>query len=186
MSRVGVCHRAGSTGILPRMDIRPALKSQYHAALKTLRLCIDACPDDYWADPADGYSAFWRAAYHTLFFTDMYLHAAHADFRPWANHQEETEDLDPFNGPDGQVPKPSVPYSRSELLAYWAMCDAKVDACIDALDLTSPDCGFPWYKSMGKLEHQLVNIRHSQHHAGSLSTRLRMRAGIMINWVGKG
>lgn len=168
------------------MDIRLALKSQYHAALKTLRLCIDACPDDDWAHPDDGYAAFWRAAYHTLFFTDMYLHPRHTDFKPWARHQEETEDLGPFNGPNGQVPKPAIPYTRADLLEYWSICDAKVDATVDALDLSSADCGFPWYKSMGKLEHQLVNIRHIQHHAAALSTRLRARAGIMIQWVGRG
>ena len=28
------------------MDIRAALKSQYHAALKTLRLDIEQCPDE--------------------------------------------------------------------------------------------------------------------------------------------
>jgi hypothetical protein len=53
------------------------------------------------------------------------------------------------------------------------------------MDLAAPTCGFPWYP-MSKLEHQIVNIRHIQHHAGSLSTRLRLKAGILIAWVGKG
>jgi hypothetical protein len=39
---------------------------------------------------------------------------------------------------------------------------------------------------MGTLEHQLVNIRHIQHHAAILSVRLRKAAGIRIGWVGKG
>ena len=50
------------------MDIRSALKSQYHAALKALRLAIELCPDDRWDDPADGAAAFWRVAYHTLHY----------------------------------------------------------------------------------------------------------------------
>jgi hypothetical protein len=39
---------------------------------------------------------------------------------------------------------------------------------------------------MSTLEHQIVNIRHIQHHAASLGSRLRRSAGIAINWVGKG
>jgi hypothetical protein len=59
-----------------------------------------------------------------------------------------------------------------------------IDACIDALDLSAPQCGFPWYK-MSTLEHQIVNIRHIQHHAAMLSSRLRQSAGIAVDWVGK-
>jgi hypothetical protein len=39
---------------------------------------------------------------------------------------------------------------------------------------------------MPTLEHQIVNIRHIQHHAAALSSRLRRSAGIGVNWVGKG
>ena len=67
----------------------------------------------------------------------------------------------------------------------WCLCDDRIDAGIDALDLEAPQCCFPWY-TMGKLEHQLVNIRHIQHHAAILSARLRKAAGISIDWVGKG
>jgi hypothetical protein len=166
------------------MDIRPALKSQYHAALWTVRQCIEACPDSMWADPKDGYAAFWRGAYHTLFFTHMYLQKDHASFVPWSKHQEEAEDLGPLNGPNGQTPKPSVPHSKQEILDYWSICDAMIDPALDAMDLESPTCGFSWY-SMGKLEHQLVNLRHIQHHAAALSMRLRLGAGIDVRWVGR-
>jgi hypothetical protein len=60
-----------------------------------------------------------------------------------------------------------------------------VDARVDALDLSAPQCGFPWYK-MTTLEHQIVSIRHIQHHASALSMRLRRSAGIEIDWVGIG
>jgi len=45
---------------------------------------------------------------------------------------------------------------------------------VAGLDLSAPQCGFPWYK-MPTLEHQIVNIRHIQHHAA-----------VAITWVGKG
>jgi len=37
------------------MDVRAALKSQYHAALATLKQAIDRCPDDLWT--AQGHTA---------------------------------------------------------------------------------------------------------------------------------
>jgi hypothetical protein len=60
-----------------------------------------------------------------------------------------------------------------------------IDAGVDRLDLSAPQCGFPWYQ-MPTLEHQIVNIRHIQHHAAALASRLRRSAGIAIQWVGKG
>jgi hypothetical protein len=60
-----------------------------------------------------------------------------------------------------------------------------IDPGVDGLDLSAPECGFPWYQ-MPKLEHQIVNIRHIQHHAAALSTRLRRSAGIDIDWVDGG
>jgi hypothetical protein len=35
------------------MDVRSALKSQYHAALKTLHEVIEKFPNRLWNDPAD-------------------------------------------------------------------------------------------------------------------------------------
>ena len=54
---------------------------------------------------------------------------------------------------------------------------------MDALDLDSTESGFSWYR-MSKLEHQLVNIRHIQHHGAQLADRLRSAADIGIRWVG--
>jgi hypothetical protein len=39
---------------------------------------------------------------------------------------------------------------------------------VDDLDLSATACGFPWHP-MPKLEHQLVNIRHIQHHQRRLA-----------------
>jgi hypothetical protein len=64
------------------MDIRSALKSQYHAALETLREAIEKCPDSMWDEPADRSPAFWRVAYHTLFYHIQH-HAAVLSNRLW-------------------------------------------------------------------------------------------------------
>jgi len=167
------------------MNIRPALKSQYHAALKTLLETVEKCPDALWNDGADGAAPFWRVAYHTLSFTHMYLQQSEATFTPWARHRDEANYISSVPRENFRPPKPCEPFTRADLLDYWRLCDGMVDACVDALDLEAPQCGFPWYK-MPTLEHQIVNIRHIQHHAAALASRLRRSAGIAISWVGKG
>jgi hypothetical protein len=39
---------------------------------------------------------------------------------------------------------------------------------------------------MPTLDHQIVNIRHIQHHAAILSNRLRRASGIEVDWVSSG
>jgi hypothetical protein len=167
------------------MDIQSALKSQYHAALKTLREAIEKCPDGMWNDAADGSPPFWRVAYHTLYFAHLYLQPNQEAFRPWTRHREEAQYMMSVPGEPHRAPKAYDPYTREELLEYCGQCEARVDADIDALDLSAPQCGFSWYK-MPTLEHQIVNIRHIQHHAAILANRLRRSAGIAVNWFGKG
>jgi hypothetical protein len=167
------------------MDIQAALRSQYHAALKTLREAIEKCPDGMWNDPADGSPPFWRVAYHTLFFAHLYLQPNEEAFTPWHRHREEAQYIASVPREGNRPPRPCEPFTRAELLEYCNVCDGMVDSCVEALDLSAPQCGFPWYK-MPTLEHQIVNIRHIQHHAAILASRLRRSAGIAVSWVGKG
>jgi hypothetical protein len=166
------------------MDMQSALKSQYHAGLKTLRLTIDQCPPAMWNDPADGFAAFWRVGYHALFFTHFYLQQDQQSFTPWARAREEGQFLGKLPWDKNRLPKPCEPYTQADLVEYWQACDGMIDAGVDKLDLSAPQCGFPWYK-MPTLEHQILNIRHIQHHAAALSTRLRRGAQIEIQWVGR-
>ncbi len=41
-----------------------------------------------------------------------------------------------------------------------------------ALDLTAATSGFSWYP-VSKLEHQLISLRHLQHHTAHLIGRVR-------------
>jgi hypothetical protein len=165
------------------MNIQSALKSQYHAALKTLRFTIEKCPDSFWDDPADGAAPFWRVVYHALFYTNFYLQQDQNSFTAWSKHREDANFLGDIPADRPHPPKPCSPYTRAELLEYWRICDEAIDRGVDTLDLSAPQCGFPWY-NMPTLEHQILNIRHTQHHAAALATRLRRGAGISIDWVG--
>lgn len=161
------------------------LKSQYHAALAMLREAVERCPDELWMDQRPK-NAFWQVAYHALFFAQLYLGADESSFRPWAGHQAATQNPDGIGGPPdpaSNLPVVPSPYSKADVLAYWEFCDQMVDGAVDALDLRRRDSGFHWYK-VSKLEHQIVNIRHIQHHTAQLMDRLRAAEDIGISWVG--
>jgi hypothetical protein len=163
--------------------LRTALKRQYRAALAMLRDAVDRCPDAVWADPTPT-NAFWQVAYHTVYFTHLYLQPDEATFRPWAGHQGDVQHEDGIAGPaDPASPLPLLPppYGKAQVLAYLDHVDASVDG-VDALDLTAAASGFSWY-SMGKLEHQFVNLRHVQHHVGQLADRVRAATGEGVPWV---
>jgi hypothetical protein len=174
---------------VPLALLRAALKSQYHAGLRMLRLAIEACPDDLWAKDAHR-NAFWLVAYHVLFYTHFYLEPHADDFRPWERHRPEVQYMSRA-APGGAGEEGAgragderfEPYSKRDLLEYWEACDARVDAAVDALDLTSPESGFYWY-AMSKVEHQMLNLRHLGHHAGQLYDRVRSATGRGVDWVG--
>ena len=110
------------------LELKPILKSQYHAALAMLRDAVEKCPDDLWT--ATGHlSAFWQVAYHTVFFTHLYLHRDEASFEPWAGHQRRVQHQDGLTGradPESALPQLPDPYSKAEVLSYWQVCDDMV------------------------------------------------------------
>jgi len=167
--------------------IRAALKPQYHAALAMLRQGIEQCPDDLWYGKAQ-VNAPWQMAYHTLYFTHLYLQRRREEFEPWEGHQGDVQHEDGIAGPDDPssgLPLLPKPYTREQVLAYWRFCDTMVDEAVDAMDLLSPESGFSWYP-IPKLEHQIVNIRHLQLGAAHLAARLRAELDLGLRWVGSG
>jgi len=168
---------------------RAALKKQYHAALAMLREAVERCPDELWAG-GDYLNPFWRIAYHTLYYTHLYLQAKETDFRPWEHHQTGLQHMDDVPAPPEledvlelphRPPQTGVPYTKAEILAYWDLCDGMVDGAVDAHDLLDPECGFSW-KKRSRAEHQVSSIRHIQHHTAQLGERLRSVAGIGVGW----
>lgn len=173
-----------ATDIIDTETLRSILKSQYHASLSMLRETLERCPDDVWTSTAHR-NSFWQIAYHTLFFTHLYIQPNEAAFRPWEHHQAaQYEDGIPDEpDPDSSLPLIPKMYSRAEVLAYWKICDGIVDDAVDALNLRDQSSGFSWYK-VSKLEHQIISIRHIQHHTAQLADRLRSAADVGIKWVG--
>ncbi len=183
----------GISGISTQDRLRPILKSQYHAALGMLRQGVERCPEDLWADTSP-INPFWRIAYHALYFTHLYLQPKLESFKPWEHHQTGMHDLDDVPAEaellewlelPHRPPRTGQAYTKEQILAYWALCDAMVDAWVDRLDLESAESGFSWYP-IAKLEHQIVNIRHLQHHAAQLGDRLRNTTRETgVEWYGR-
>ncbi len=170
--------------------LRPILKSQYHAGLAMLRKAIEACPEPLWVNKAHR-NPFWRIAYHVLFYTHLYLHTDEASFTAWERHQANIQFMDDVPSPSEveellepvhRLPQTGKPFTKADVLEYWSICDRMVDGAIDGMDLESSESGFSWYP-VSKLEHQIVNIRHIQHHSAQLVDRLRAAEDVGIEWV---
>jgi hypothetical protein len=178
---------------VPDEALRTILKNQYHAAMAMLRQSIDLCPDEIWSG-GDHTNHFWRIAYHVLYFTHLYLQPKLEAFTPWEHHQTDLQYLDNIPAPPEiealvelphRPPQTGEPYSKEEMLAYWTFCDEMIDSAIDALDLLDPESGFFWYK-LSKLEHQVISLRHTQHHTAQLMDRVRAASDNGVDWVSSG
>jgi hypothetical protein len=184
------------------MDLRGALKDQYHGGLAMLAECVERCPDDLWAAPNPAVAvptagewggverSFWRIAFHNAYFTHLYLGQGEAAFQPAPDgsgvRRMEFEgmwqapwDLEPY-----ELPVKTEPCRPGEILAYIAYVNGIVDSTVEGLDLDTDQSGFAWYKNITKLSHQLMNLRHLQGHVGQLSELLMLR-GIDTDWHAK-
>lgn len=168
------------------MELREALKEQYHAGLAMLADCVEKCPEQAWL--AGEYPRlFWRIAFHAAFFTQLYLGQNEAALQPWPGRKadahpglwEEPWDKEPYS-----LPEDAEIYGRDQLLEYIRFVDELVDPTVDHLDLDTHETGFSWYKNMSKLSHQFLNLRHLQGHVGQLS-ELLMARGIDTDWISK-
>jgi hypothetical protein len=168
------------------MELRQALKEQYHAGLAMLAECVEKCPEGLWL-AGEHPRTFWRIAFQAAFFTHLYLGQNEAAFQPWPGRREGIHHglwRPPFEVEPYELPEGAEIYRRTEILDYLRFVDELVDPTVDQLNLDSEETGFSWYKNMSKLSHQLMNLRHTQGHVGQLS-ELLMARGIDTDWVSK-
>jgi hypothetical protein len=168
------------------MELRQALKEQYHAGLAMLAECVEKCPEPMWLEGKHP-RQFWRIAFHAAFFTHLYLGQNEAAFQPWPGRKEGIHHRlweDPARVEPYELPEGVQSYRKEEILAYLRFIDALIDPTVDQLNLDADETGFSWYPNMSKLSHQLMNLRHIQGHVGQLS-ELLMARGIDTDWVSK-
>lgn len=162
-------------------NLAEIVQSQYLAALAMLEDTIVNCPTELW-EAKIGKNEFWHIAYHAIFYAHLYLMPSEAEFRPWEKHQDESHFLGNVPWPPHDPPKACSPYTKSEVLEYLAFCQGKVKEIISTLDWTASS-GFSWYP-VGKLEMEMISIRHVQQHAGELAGWLSIQSGAELVWVG--
>jgi hypothetical protein len=165
------------------MDAKPAILTQYLAALEMLKQTVVKCPPALWDEPSDK-NKFWHITYHALFYTHLYLQVSESEFKAWAKHREHYQFLGPLPWPPHEPPSIGQAYDKEDLLAYLEVCQAQVKEIVPLLDLEAAASGFSW-QPFGKLELQLYNLRHLQHHIGELMERLGTRAAIEVDWLGR-
>ena len=161
------------------------ISRQLAAAIQTLRLAVEACPEGLWDDRTEG-SPFWHLAYHALFYTDFYLSTDEKTFQPRAFHEGKAHFLPgDYREYGGIVGTPERALTRQQLLDYADHCLRKCDDTFEALtnERALERCGFWWYE-LNVGEFLLNNLRHTQHHTGQLIVLLRRRADIGIEWLG--
>lgn len=164
------------------LNMKGAIRSQYHAGLTMLQQSIENCPDSLWYD-TNCVNKYWQVAFHVLFYTHLYLQPSAGVFNKWAKHRAQNEVLgDRLPYPPHDKPEIGEPYTQGEILEYLAFCREEVDKQVEALDFAN-ESGFEWLP-FNKLELQFYNIRHLMLHTGELSGRLMEEEKITINWVG--
>jgi hypothetical protein len=162
--------------------LKQSLLSQLEAGLAMLNQCIVACPPEHWESKIAN-DSFRQVAYHTLFFTDLYLSPDEAAFL--------LRDLHTHGGDErGPTLSPGLP--QDQTLAYLPLLRQKA---LDILTAETADSlrgpsGFSWRKT-SRTELHIYNIRHLQHHTGALGAFLRKNVPALqdsqsILWVGSG
>jgi hypothetical protein len=162
--------------------IQQILKGQFEAALCMLKQCVEACPVEHWEGKIANGTIRW-AAYHTLFFVDLYLSPSEHKFTLREFHQR---------GGDEREDVLSAGLSKEETLAYVAICRQKMldTLAAETRESLEGESGFSWRRfSRGELH--IYNIRHVQHHTGQLSAYLRrVDEGLgdrkSLPWIGTG
>ena len=164
-------------------QVRKVLTSQYEASLCMLNQCLEACGDKQW-EGMIAHGSFRYIAYHTLFFTDLYLTPDEKQFVLRDLHQTGGDER-------GDELSPGLP--KDQTLEYLKIVRAKsVDVIGKETEQSLAGAsGFDWRKT-SRLELHIYNIRHVQHHTGQLSAYLRRvdpsigQRRDALKWVGWG
>jgi len=162
--------------------LKTILAGQFEAGLCMLNQCVQACPPGHWEGKIAN-DTFRQVAYHTLFFTDLYLSTNEDAFTLRDLHHRGGDERNPTSG---------TGLSKDETLAYVTICRQKMTETLarETRESLEGPSGFSWRKiSRGELH--IYNLRHVQHHTGQLSAYLRklgeaFKDPKLLPWVGTG
>jgi len=159
------------------------ISSQIRAALTMLRSTIEACPCNLWNRESDE-NQFWVLAYHTIYFTHLYLSPTEHAFLPYQRQVPGYECFGKADLGDWRDLTPADTFKKADVIAYCDHVYEQVSGLVESIPFSSPS-GFDWLKFC-KGEAHLYNLRHVQHHTGQLSERLRQTADLGTRWIHAG
>lgn len=155
--------------------MRDIIVVNFERTLQMLKRAIDDCPDNAW-DVLDETVSIWQYAYHCLIGLDVWLREPGDPFVPASFHNDASGNL--LKG-QGAV------MTRDQIVSYR---DDVYARCRAVLERTSADDFAKDVEIMGfkasLADRVLDQIRHVQHHVGSMHTQLRRRTGSAPQWVG--
>lgn len=158
--------------------------SQLRAALAMLEYAIEACPDEAWDRPV-AKQKFCQAAFHVLFYADLYLEPTHETLQDQPFHRERPEFFGDYEELEQRAPART--YDKPSIRRYLDFVREKIDRAIareTEASLAGPS-GFFWME-FSRAEAYLYNLRHIQHHAAQLILRLRLDGDVDFRWVSAG
>ena len=161
--------------------VRQTILGQYRAGIEMLGQAVELCPEELWLS-SEYQNRFWHIAYHSVFYVHFYVQPSEAEFKPWAKHRPNSNYLGPRPWAKDEPFELPAPYSKRDVHEYLELCRDEVARQIPVVCLEASS-GFSWLP-FNKLELQLYNIRHLQHHTGQLIDRLRNAVGLGVGWVG--
>jgi hypothetical protein len=158
--------------------LKTSVWQQFGAAMDMFEDAIQLCPEHLWTaalwkDIEDArYGHFWFVAYHTLFWTDLFLTGSQQGFAP----------PPPFIR--GKLPE--KPYTKDQIRAYLDDCRRKCQSTIEGLtdEKARQVCVFEWMQPTF-LELQLYSMRHVQEHGAQLNLFLGQHDITGMDWVAK-
>ena len=163
--------------------LKTALIGQYESALATFEKCIGACPEQDWDQPVCDYT-FRHVAYHTLFFTDLYLCGNKHRFKAQEFHLENPGLFAGYV--ELEFAEQSVA-DRGSIQKYLSHCHQLAVRTVHAEteDSLRSAAEFSWL-DISRAENHIYNIRHIYHHAAQLSLKLRLNHDTEIPWIKTG
>jgi len=160
------------------MDLLKIVTSQYNASLEMFEDAVTHCPESLWQEP-NYKNRFWHIAFHTMFWTHMYLNDSEHTFEKWEKHIKDYQWL---NFRSKNYGEEDVIYSKEDVLSYLNFCKTCMAEHLPTLNFEDTG-GFSWLP-VTKLELHIYNIRHIQHHTSQLTDRLKEVENTPIKWVG--
>jgi len=146
-----------------RPEWKDAVWGQFGAAIDSMELAIDACPDALWGDRSR-FPEFWYVVYHTLFFLDYYESDTGEGYAPPPPFT--LSELDPSGVLPDRV------YSKEEMRRFLEHGRQKLRARI--ANMTDEKAASrSAFRDLSQFEHLLYSMRHVQHHTAQLNLIIR-------------